>query len=295
MKEKITLCGDNCIECPRYNAHTDDELKAVAELWYKIGWRDSVVKNEEIACSGCHSHKKCTYQLVECTKEHNVSRCNLCDEFPCTKITDMLKRSDEYKIKCKEVCTEREYIALEKAFFNKEKNLKKHRRDNMILRDYKKEDSAVICKWLRSEAEFYRWSADRFNKFPMQDNDIEEHYAPQIETKRFIPLTAVDDEGNPIGHFIIRYPTDDSSSVRFGFIVLNPELRGQGNGKKMLRLGIEYAKEHLDVKRIDLGVFANNDSARHCYESVGFKEYGRRNCEMPIGTWECIDMELYVK
>ena len=37
MEEKITLCGDNCIECPRYNAHTEEELKAVAELWYKVG------------------------------------------------------------------------------------------------------------------------------------------------------------------------------------------------------------------------------------------------------------------
>ena len=25
MEEKITLCGDNCIECPRYNAYSDEE------------------------------------------------------------------------------------------------------------------------------------------------------------------------------------------------------------------------------------------------------------------------------
>lgn len=31
MIEKITLCGDNCIECPRYNAHTDEKLKQVVE------------------------------------------------------------------------------------------------------------------------------------------------------------------------------------------------------------------------------------------------------------------------
>lgn len=57
MAEKITLCGDNCIECPRYNAHSDKELKAVAELWYRVGWRDCVVSNEDIACNGCSSHK----------------------------------------------------------------------------------------------------------------------------------------------------------------------------------------------------------------------------------------------
>ena len=125
MEEKITLCGDNCIECPRYNAHTEEELKAVAELWYKVGWRACVVSNEEISCSGCSSHKQCTYKLVECIKEHRVDKCNKCKEFPCIKIKDMLEHSAEYKRKCKEVCSEQEYTILEKAFFNKENNLKK--------------------------------------------------------------------------------------------------------------------------------------------------------------------------
>lgn len=47
MEEKITLCGDNCIECPRYNAHTDEELQAVAELWYRVGWRENRYKRRD--------------------------------------------------------------------------------------------------------------------------------------------------------------------------------------------------------------------------------------------------------
>lgn len=70
--EKITLCGDNCLEYPRYNALTDEELNKVAKLWYKVGWRDRVVSNEEIRCTGCSSDKQCTYKLVDCTKDHNV-------------------------------------------------------------------------------------------------------------------------------------------------------------------------------------------------------------------------------
>lgn len=123
--DKITLCGDNCLYCPRYIAATDEELSAVAELWYRISWRDKVVSNEEIKCEGCSSHKKCTYQLVECVKSHKVEKCNQCADFPCSKINNMLKRSDKYKEKCKKVCTEKEYSLLEKAFFNKEENLKK--------------------------------------------------------------------------------------------------------------------------------------------------------------------------
>lgn len=125
MEEKITLCGDNCIYCPRYNAKSDDELEKVAELWYRIGFRDKIVSNDEIKCDGCSSHKKCTYNLVECTHNHNVEKCNMCNEFPCDKINDMLKRSKEYQKKCREVCSEEEYKTLEKAFFDKENNLRK--------------------------------------------------------------------------------------------------------------------------------------------------------------------------
>ena len=139
----------------------------------------------------------------------------------------------------------------------------------MVLSIYKKEDAPIIAEWLRSEEELYKWSADRFNKYPLSGKDINENYAPQIETGRFIPLTAINDGGEVVGHFIIRYPHDDDDrSVRFGFVI---------------------------IERIDLGVFENNESARHCYEAVGFTEYAQRKCEMPIGIWNCADMELFIK
>jgi RimJ/RimL family protein N-acetyltransferase len=101
----------------------------------------------------------------------------------------------------------------------------------MILRDFKKEDAQIIAGWLQSEEELYKWSADRFNKYPLSGNDINENYTPQLETRRFYPLTAVDDNGDVLGHFIIRYPrVDDDSSVRFGFVIVNPAIRGKGYG-----------------------------------------------------------------
>ena len=84
-------------------------------------------------------------------------------------------------------------------------------------------------------------------------------------------------------------------SVRFGFVIVNPAIRGKGYGKELLQLGIGYVKEHLSAKRIDLGVFENNESARYCYEAVGFTEYAKRECEMPIGTWKCTDMEMFIE
>ncbi len=103
MAEKISLCGDDCLACPRYNARTDEELRAVAELWYRVGWRDRVVSNDEIACTGCDSYKECSYRLVECVREHGVEKCSRCGEFPCRKIGDLLRKSAEYQQRCREV------------------------------------------------------------------------------------------------------------------------------------------------------------------------------------------------
>ena len=123
--EKITLCGDDCLQCPRYLAEGRSELEKVAELWFRIGWRDKILSAEEIKCSGCSSHKQCTYHLVECTKENHVEKCRQCSQFPCHKIEDMLQRSNAYEEKCRKICTEEEYRMLKASFFNKEQNLRK--------------------------------------------------------------------------------------------------------------------------------------------------------------------------
>ncbi len=166
----------------------------------------------------------------------------------------------------------------------------------MKLRTYKKEDSANICSWIKDEKSLYQWSANRLGKFPITDNDLNEDYAPMIKGNRFIPLSAVDDKGNLVGHLYIRYPYEnDDSIVRFGFVIVDPLLRGCGNGKKMLQLAINYAKDTLHASKITLGVFSNNN-ARYCYESVGFQPIGKTEIyKMPIGEWECIEMELVIE
>lgn len=123
--EKITLCGDDCYSCPRYNARTPEELEKVAELWCRTGMRKSILPPEEMACTGCSSHRQCTYGLVGCTRAHGVEKCSQCGEFPCEKIGDVLERSAKTQERCRAVCTPEEYAALEKAFFHKEENLRK--------------------------------------------------------------------------------------------------------------------------------------------------------------------------
>lgn len=166
----------------------------------------------------------------------------------------------------------------------------------MKLRKYIKEDSAIICSWIKDEKSLYQWSADKIGKFPLMDDDLNKNYEPVISNDKFIPLSAVDENDNVMGHLLVRYPDEtDNSTVRFGYVIVNPAFRGCGKGKEMLQLAIDYARNVLHASRITLGVFANNDSARYCYEAVGFRSIGKNiTYKMAIGEWECIEMELPV-
>ena len=129
----------------------------------------------------------------------------------------------------------------------------------MKLRAYEREDSPIIAKWVRTEKELYQWSADRYGFFPLKPYSVDENYAPAIPTGRFIPLTMVDEDNNVTGHLIIRYPNEnDDSSVRIGFVIVDPELRGKGCGRELLKLAIGYIKADKNISEVayDVGFTA---------------------------------------
>ena len=61
----------------------------------------------------------------------------------------------------------------------------------------------------------------------------------------------------------------------FGIMIGDKKFWGMGLGQEATRLAIEYAFTRLNLLRIDLGVFAEHESAVRCYEKVGFKVEGR--------------------
>ena len=165
----------------------------------------------------------------------------------------------------------------------------------MVLRKYEAQDSKIICGWIKDAKQLYQWSADRIGRFPLNGNELNEYYDSMNGIQSIIPLCAVD-EHTVLGHLFIRYPNkDDKTLVRFGFIILSPGCRGKGNGKEMVALAIECAKNVLHASKITLRVFTNNERARHCYEIAGFQPTGKViTYMMPDGVWECIEMELNI-
>ncbi len=127
MEKIIAACGNDCSVCPRYVKEpykkTDAELSRTAELWCKIGYRDHVVTNEEIACTGCSTDNWCRYKVVMCVKEKHVDNCGQCNQYPCRNIKECFEVTKSFEPFCKKVCTKMEYETIRKAFFEKEKNL----------------------------------------------------------------------------------------------------------------------------------------------------------------------------
>lgn len=131
----------------------------------------------------------------------------------------------------------------------------------MKLRKYKEEDAKYILSWINNEREFRMWSADRYDKYPITENDINTNYKECSRLEKFLPMTLLDDNNNIIGHLILRNPRGDISIIRLGFIIVDARIRGKGYGKLLMQTAIEYAKNKLNAKEINLGVFTNNTNA----------------------------------
>jgi RimJ/RimL family protein N-acetyltransferase len=161
----------------------------------------------------------------------------------------------------------------------------------MILRPFTINDAPIILSWIKDKTVFRKWSADRYPTFPPKPEDM----VAQYESDVIFPFTAIDDKGKIVGHIILRYPDPSKTVIRFGFVIVDDQLRGRGYGKQMLQLAIQKAQQEFGAKKITLGVFDNNPSAFHCYESVGFKVICADCYTIDGEEWTEKEMEITVE
>ncbi len=156
----------------------------------------------------------------------------------------------------------------------------------MRLETFCPNDAETILGWCKDKLAFRRWSADRYKDFPAKPEEMMEQY----EGDNMFPLTAVVGE-EIVGHILLRYPSEDKTVVRFGFVIVDDSKRGKGYGKQMLRLAVDYAQKELGAKHISLGVFSDNISALECYKSVGFRIIGEDTYTIDGEEWKGFEME----
>ena len=157
----------------------------------------------------------------------------------------------------------------------------------MTLRPFSPNDAETILSWCKDKHSFRLWSADRYKDFPAQPEEMLEQY----KDDNMYPLTAVADD-EIVGHLLLRYPMEDRTVVRFGFVIVDNSKRGMGYGKQMLRLAIDYVQQELGTQKITLGVFCDNHSAVECYKSVGFRITGTDSYPIDGEEWKGFEMEM---
>ena len=159
----------------------------------------------------------------------------------------------------------------------------------MKLRPFAIYDAPIILSWIKDKSAFRKWSADRYPFYPPKPEDM----LAQYDSDTVYPYTAINDDGNVVGHIMLRYPDPSKTVIRLGFVIVDDQLRGKGYGKQMLQLAIQKAKQEYGAKKITLGVFDNNPSAFLCYESVGFKVIGTDSYFIDGEEWMGKEMVLF--
>ena len=161
------------------------------------------------------------------------------------------------------------------------------------LRSYKRDDARVIVSWISDEFAFRQWSADRYERWPVTAADVNANYDACMAGGSFFALTAEDEKGTA-GHLTMRWTDEQKTILRFGFIIVDSERRGQGLGHEMLRLALRHAFDALKAEKVTLAVFKNNEPAYRCYKAVGFKDMPSETPESYriLGeVWTCREME----
>ena len=168
------------------------------------------------------------------------------------------------------------------------------------LRPYKPCDAKTIVSWIKDEIAFRKWCSDRFEKYPILAEDINDKYFSHngdcVEEDNFYPLTAFDETGI-IGHLILRFTNEQKKTIRFGFVIVDDAKRGKGYGKEMLILAQKFAFDILKAEKITLGVFDNNPSAYYCYKAAGFQDVHMDKdiiCSILGEQWKIKELSLSV-
>jgi [ribosomal protein S5]-alanine N-acetyltransferase len=112
--------------------------------------------------------------------------------------------------------------------------------------------------------------------FPTTAQDLEKFHQEVTGSRSQVILAAIHKKsGRHIGNVKLGPIHWVHRRANFGMLIGDKKLWGKGIGAEATRLAVEYGFYRLNLRRIDLAVFAEHESAVHLYEQVGFKVEGR--------------------
>lgn len=149
------------------------------------------------------------------------------------------------------------------------------------FRPFQPQDYPRLLAAVDSLPALVQW-AGPFFRFPLDEAQLESYRASaegDPSTRRI--YTACDGEGRPVGHFELN--DIDGHSARLCRVLIDPQCRGRGFGRAMVRQALRIAFDEMRLQRVDLGVFDFNTDAIRCYELEGFVKEGHLRQARRVG------------
>ncbi len=89
-----------------------------------------------------------------------------------------------------------------------------------------------------------------------------------------------------IGFVVFKNIQPVHRSAELGVRIGSDADRGKGYGREAVKLALKYAWDHLNLNRVQLSVFANNNRAIRAYKAAGFETEGvLRQAAFINGEW----------
>ena len=153
------------------------------------------------------------------------------------------------------------------------------RGERVYLRPLERADlNETYLGWL-NDAEVTRYLETGL--FPSTMPDLEKFYEGVTNSRTDVIFAIMDRKSQRhIGNAKLGPISWVHRRALFGIMIGEKDFWGQGIGKEVTRLVVEYGFQRLNLNRIGLAVFAEHESAVRCYQSVGFKVEGKFREEM---------------
>jgi ribosomal-protein-alanine N-acetyltransferase len=138
------------------------------------------------------------------------------------------------------------------------------------LREVTPADSQDLYRWRMDAASRPMFRSTDLVPFEAHGSLMASYFMPENRDRWFV----IEAGGVSVGAITLHAPSSDGREAEWGRLVVAPEARGRGYGKKALALLIEHARQ-LELARLRCEVVAGNAAAEAIYTALGFRETGR--------------------
>ncbi|WP_027963702.1 GNAT family N-acetyltransferase [Halalkalibacillus halophilus] len=163
------------------------------------------------------------------------------------------------------------------------------------LEYFTNKDYDRLINWVESARFMMKWGGPGFT-FPLTKEQLDEYTEEtnEVGSSRYVYNVVYTKTEEVIGHVSLGKIDYFHGIARVGKVLVSPNARGKGFTKYVMEEALTVAFDELNLHRVSLGVFDNNQPAVKAYESFGFVKEGLLRDARRFGEeyWDLWEMSL---